>query len=99
VDANETLDLNNRNSLKLVVTYLLEAKTLVTNFEFGGSFGMSLEGDCHGVEVTPKLKFLVTFDMSLEGVCQELYKEFHYKLIPNLGKPNIPWKKLPPNYV
>jgi hypothetical protein len=40
-------------------------------FEFGGSFGMSLEGDCH--EVTPNLELLVTFRMSLEGVCHELY--------------------------
>ncbi len=29
--------------------------------EFGGSFGMSLEGDCHEVEVTPNLELLVTF--------------------------------------
>jgi hypothetical protein len=27
-------------------------KFLVTQFEFGGSFGMSLEGDCHEVDVT-----------------------------------------------
>jgi hypothetical protein len=33
---------------------------------------MSLEGDCHKVEVTPNLEFLVTFGMSLEGVCHEL---------------------------
>jgi hypothetical protein len=34
---------------------------------------MSLEGDCHEIEVTPKLKWLVTFGMSLEGVCHEVY--------------------------
>jgi hypothetical protein len=32
-----------------------EGKFLVTKFEFGGSFGMSLEGDCHEVEGTPNL--------------------------------------------
>jgi hypothetical protein len=32
-----------------------EGKFLVTKFEFGGSFGMSLEGDCHEVEVRPNL--------------------------------------------
>jgi hypothetical protein len=42
---------------------------LVTKFEFGGSFVMSLEGDCHEVEVTPNLELLVFFAMSLEGVC------------------------------
>jgi hypothetical protein len=34
---------------------------------------MSSEGDCHEVEVTPNSKLLVTFGMSLEGVCYELY--------------------------
>jgi hypothetical protein len=33
---------------------------------------MSLEVDCHEVEVTPNLELLVTFGMSLEGVCHEL---------------------------
>jgi hypothetical protein len=46
-----------------------EGKFLVTQFEFGGSFGMSYEGDCNEVEVTPNLELLVTFGMSLEGVC------------------------------
>jgi hypothetical protein len=50
-----------------------EAKFLRTKFEFGGSFGMSLEGDCHRVEVTPNLELSVTFGMSLERVCHELY--------------------------
>jgi hypothetical protein len=49
-----------------------EGKFLVTKFEFGGSFGMSLDGDCHEIEVTPNLKLLVTFEMSLKGVCHEL---------------------------
>jgi hypothetical protein len=61
-----------------------EGKFLYTKFEFGGSFGMSLEGDCHKVEATPNLELLVTFGMSLEGVCQELYTYFHNKLTPNL---------------
>ncbi len=34
---------------------------------------MGLEGDCHEVEVTPNLELLVTFGMSLERVCNELY--------------------------
>jgi hypothetical protein len=42
-------------------------------FEFGGSFGMSLEGDGHEVEVMPNLELLVTFGMSLEGAHHELY--------------------------
>jgi hypothetical protein len=35
-----------------------ERKLLVTIhvFEFGGSYGVSLEGDCHEVEVTPNLE-------------------------------------------
>jgi hypothetical protein len=33
-----------------------EGEFLVTKFEFGGSFGMSLEGDCREVEVTPNLE-------------------------------------------
>ncbi len=57
---------------------------LVPKFEFGGDFGISLEGDYHEVEVTPNLELLVTFGMSLEGVCYELYTIFHYKLKPTL---------------
>ncbi len=34
---------------------------------------MSLEEDCHEAEVTLNLESLVTFGMSLEGVCHELY--------------------------
>jgi hypothetical protein len=34
---------------------------------------MGLEADCHEVEVTPNLELLVTFIMSLKGVCHELY--------------------------
>jgi hypothetical protein len=33
---------------------------------------MSLEGDCYEFKVTPNLELLVTFVMSLEGVCHEL---------------------------
>jgi hypothetical protein len=50
-----------------------EGKLLVNEFEFGGSFGMSLEGDFHELEVTPNLELLVTFVMTLEGICYELY--------------------------
>jgi hypothetical protein len=43
-------------------------------FEFGWSFGMSLEGDCHEVEVTPNLELLVTFGMFFGGsLSQVLY--------------------------
>jgi hypothetical protein len=34
---------------------------------------MSLKGDCHEVEVTLHLELLVTFGMSLEGVCHEFH--------------------------
>jgi hypothetical protein len=62
----------------------LWGQILVTKFEFGGNFGMSLVGDCHEVEETANLELLVSFGMSVEGVCHELYEQFHYKLIPNL---------------
>jgi hypothetical protein len=42
-----------------------EGKFFVTKFEFGGSFDMSLERDCHELKVTPNLELLVTFGMSL----------------------------------
>jgi hypothetical protein len=51
----------------------LEGKFFVAKFEFLGSFGMSLEGDCHEVEVTPNLEPLVTFGFSLEEVCHDRY--------------------------
>jgi hypothetical protein len=47
-------------------------KFLVTKIDFGGSFGMSLKGDCHEVEVTINLELLVTFGKCLEGVCYEI---------------------------
>ena len=50
-----------------------EGKFLVAKFEFGGSFAMSLEGDCHELEVTPNLEFLVTFGIILEIIYHELY--------------------------
>jgi hypothetical protein len=56
----------------------------VNRFELRESLGMSLEGDCHKLEVTPNLEFLVTFSMSLVRVCQELNAPFYFKLIPNL---------------
>jgi hypothetical protein len=34
---------------------------------------MSLEGECHEVEVTSNLELLVIFGVSLEGVFHELY--------------------------
>jgi hypothetical protein len=52
---------------------LSEGKFLVTSYEYGGSFGISLGRDCHEVEVTPNFEFLVTLGMSLERVCHKLY--------------------------
>jgi hypothetical protein len=43
---------------------------LGTKFEFGGSFGMSLEGDCREAEVIPSSELLVIFGMSLEEVVE-----------------------------
>jgi hypothetical protein len=47
---------------------------MVTKFEFGGILDMSLEGDCHEVDVVPNLELLVTFGTSLERICHELYR-------------------------
>ncbi len=46
-------------------------------------FGMSLDGDCHEVEVTPNLELLATLGMSLEGVFHKLCTQSQYKLIPH----------------
>jgi hypothetical protein len=59
----------------------LKGKFLVAEFEFEGSLDMSLEGDCHELEVTPNLELLVIFGMKLEGVSHELDK-----LVSNLEK-------------
>jgi hypothetical protein len=40
---------------------------------------MSLEGDCHDLEVTPNFEFLFTFVMSFEGSYNELKTKFPYK--------------------
>jgi hypothetical protein len=34
---------------------------------------MSFDGDCHEVGVTSNLELLVTFGLSLEGVCHKPY--------------------------
>jgi hypothetical protein len=52
---------------------------------------MSLEEDCYEVEVTPNLELMVTFGMSLEEVCHELYRQFHKKLIPILEATESSW--------
>jgi hypothetical protein len=62
---------------------------------FGGSFGISLEGDCHEVAVASNLESLATFGMSLEGVYHELKIHFHYKLISNLEVTKISLTKAP----
>jgi hypothetical protein len=58
---------------------------------------LSLEEDCHELEVTPNLELLVTFGMSLEGVRHYLYTLVHHNLIPNLEVTKILRKKFPPN--
>ncbi len=40
---------------------------MVTKFEFEGNFGISLEGDCGEVEVTPNLELLSHFWSELGG--------------------------------
>jgi hypothetical protein len=46
-----------------------QGKFFVIKIEFGESFGISLEADCHEVEVTPNLELLANFGVSMEGVC------------------------------
>jgi hypothetical protein len=53
-----------------------EGKFLGTKFEFGGSFGMSLEGDSNKLEVTPNLEFLITFGVYLEGFVMSFIPNF-----------------------
>jgi hypothetical protein len=50
-------------AMAVLHTVRTEGKFFITKFELEVSFGMSLERDCHKVEVTP----------SLEGVCHKLY--------------------------
>jgi hypothetical protein len=59
-----------------------EDKFLVSKFEFRGSFGMSLEGDCHEVEVTANLEVLVNFGLSWKGSCHKLDLKFEISLHP-----------------
>jgi hypothetical protein len=49
------------NLFKVNINSFSEGKFLVPNSEFRGSFGMSLEGDCHRFEVTPNIELLITF--------------------------------------
>jgi hypothetical protein len=44
-----------------------------------------MEGDCIEVDVTPNLKLLVVFSMSLEGICHELDTKFYNKHHIKLG--------------
>jgi hypothetical protein len=62
------------------------------------SQNLSLERDCQElIEVTLNLELLITFGMSMEGVCHELYTLAHYKLIRNLEVTKNSFKELPPN--
>ncbi len=45
-----------KTSMSLVDEKASGGKFLVIKIEFGGSFGMILEGDCHEVKVTPNLE-------------------------------------------
>jgi hypothetical protein len=60
---------NTYNRMSLGADKLPESKFLVTKIGFGGSVGMRLSL----VVVTDSLELLVTFGMSLEGVCHELF--------------------------
>jgi hypothetical protein len=53
-----------------------EGKFLVIEFEFEKNFGESLEGNSHEFDVTPNSELIVTFGISLEGVCHELKHNF-----------------------
>jgi hypothetical protein len=46
---------------KLITSFKNHMLRQEGKFESGGSFGISLEGDCHEVEVTPNTEFLATF--------------------------------------
>jgi hypothetical protein len=50
-----------------------EGKFFVTKFEFEGSFGRSLEGDCHEMEVTPNNELLITFGMIWRELSRACY--------------------------
>jgi hypothetical protein len=53
-----------------------------------------LEIDCHGLDITLNLELLVTFGPSLKGICHELDKKFHYKLVTNFEGPSCDKKFL-----
>ena len=54
-------------------TIYTKEQILTHQIRIGGSFGMSLEGDCRELEVIQNLELLVTFGMSLKKVCKELF--------------------------
>jgi hypothetical protein len=72
--------------------YSSEGKFLFTTFEFGGSFRMSLEGDCHQVEVTPNLELLITFGISWRECVMSFIHNFTTSLHLNWRWTKIPWK-------
>jgi hypothetical protein len=51
----------------LYIHLITEGKFLVIKIEFGGSFGMTLEEDCHEDEVTPNLELLGQVWYELRG--------------------------------
>jgi hypothetical protein len=55
-----TCDNSSKQTMDLEMYHLQsEGKFLVTKFEFGGSFGMRLEGYYHELEVTPNFELLM----------------------------------------
>ncbi len=71
--------LSKKDVLYLKCPGLSRGQIFSGNYEFGGSFGKSLEGDFHEVEVIPNFELLVDCGMSLEGFCHELFRQFYYK--------------------
>jgi hypothetical protein len=63
-------------NLKKNIHSFNSGQNLVPKFEFRVSIGISLEVDCNEVNVTPNFLLLVTFIMSLEGVCPDLRVNF-----------------------
>jgi hypothetical protein len=51
-------------------------KFLLTKFEFGGSFGTILEGDCQELEVSLDLELLIIFVMSFIHNSAQAHTQF-----------------------
>jgi hypothetical protein len=71
-----------------------ESKFLITNYELGGSLDMSLEGDCHEVEVTPYFGIVSQFWYELGGSFIHNFTTISYLI---WRWPKIPRRNFPPN--